>query len=165
MKTFKQILSEAKKKNKETQQNIEGGDMSKPYKTPDDIRDIMSRSAGDDSISSDWGINHTAQEQGIRRGAESVESEEELTPARQAELAQSQEILGNLEGSGINPNPNFTTARGGDGGHLYSNSDIADILNAKGITTLRGKQWTHQLVDLVAKQAKEKLANRLMDII
>ena len=42
MKTFKQILSEAKKK-EVPQENIEGGDMSKPYKIPADIRDIISK--------------------------------------------------------------------------------------------------------------------------
>jgi hypothetical protein len=153
MKSFKQILSEAKK-NKESQENIEGGDMSKPYKIPDDIRNLMTKYAADDST--EWSNRHSSEDQGIRRGAESIEQEEEeLTPARQAELAHSQEILKNTEGSGINMDPSFTTGR--SDGNLYSNNDIARILNARGVKTVRGKEWSHQLVDLVAQNALEKI--------
>lgn len=158
MKSFKQILSEAKKK-KESQENIEGGDISKPYRIPDDIRNLMTKYAADDST--EWSNRHTSEDQGIRRGAESIEpEEEELTPARQAELAQSQAILGNVAGSGINMDPSFTTGR--SDGNLYSNTDIAKILNAKGVKTARGKEWSHQLVDLVAQGALEKIRKGVM---
>lgn len=153
MKTFKQILSEAKKK-QEHQENIEGGDMSKPYKIPADIRDIMSKNAADDSA--EWSNRHTSEDQGIRRGADSIEhQEEELTPAREAEIEKSKQIQKSMEGSGINMDPEYSTGR--RDGNLYSNSDIAKIFNAKGETTSRGTPWSPQLVDLVAKSALEKI--------
>jgi hypothetical protein len=51
--------------------------------------------------------------------------------------------------------PSFTTGR--SDGNLYSNNDIARILNARGVKTVRGKEWSHQLVDLVAQNALEKI--------
>lgn len=158
MKSFKQILSEAKKK-QEHQENIEGGDMSKPYKTPDDIRNLMTKYAADDST--EWSNRHTSEDQGIRRGAESIEhEEEELTPARKAEIEKSRQIQKSIEGTGINLDPTYTTGR--SDGNLFSNSEIAKVFNARGETTSRGTPWSPQLVDLVAKGALEKIKKGVM---
>lgn len=158
MKTFKQILSEAKK-NKKSQENIEGGDMSKPYKIPDDIRNLMTKYAADDST--EWSNRHSSEDQGIRRGAESIEQgEEELTPARQAEIEQSKEIIKSVEGTGIKSDASYTTERGD--GNLYSNEEIARILNARGERTARGTPISKQVVDLIAKSALEKIKKGIM---
>jgi len=158
MKNFKQILSEAKKKT-EHKENIEGGDMSKPYKIPAEIRDLMTKYAADDST--EWSNRHTSEDQGIRRGAESIEhEEEELTPARKAEIERSRQIQRSLERTGINLDPAFTTGR--TDGNLFSNADIAKIFNAKGVKTARGKEWSPQLVDLVAQGALEKIKKGVM---
>jgi len=158
MKSFKQILSEAKK-NKESQENIEGGDMSKPYKIPDDIRNLMTKYAADDST--EWSNRHSSEDQGIRRGAESIEQEEEeLTPARQAEIEKSKEIIKSVEGTGIKSDASYTTERGD--GNLYSNEEIARILNARGERTSRGTPISKQVVDLIAKSALEKIKKGIM---
>lgn len=158
MKSFKQILSEAKK-NKESQENIEGGDMSKPYKIPDDIRNLMTKYAADDST--EWSNRHSSEDQGIRRGAESIDQgEEELTPARQAEIEKSNEIIKSVEGTGIKSDASYTTERGD--GNLYSNEEIARILNARGERTSRGTPISKQVVDLIAKSALEKIKKGIM---
>ena len=158
MKAFKQILSEAKK-NKKSQENIEGGDMSKPYKIPDDIRNLMTKYAADDST--EWSNRHSSEDQGIRRGAESIEQgEEELTPARQAEIEKSKEIIKSVEGTGIKSDASYTTERGD--GNLYSNEEIARILNARGERTSRGTPISKQVVDLIAKSALEKIKKGIM---
>lgn len=154
MKNFKQVLSEAKAKKKESQENIEGGDMSKPYRTPQDILDIMNRSAGDDSAF-DWSEKNTAEEQGRRRGAESIDpSIEDITPGMAAERERSSSIVSGIVGLPIRSSEE---TQGVSRDRQYSNQEIAAIMNARGIKTLRGKQWTHQLVDQVAQGALEHL--------
>jgi len=158
MKNFKQYIIEAKKKT-EHKENIEGGDMSKPYRIPAEIRDLMTKYAADDST--EWSNRHTSEDQGIRRGAESIEQEEEeLTPARQSELEKSRQIEKSIEGTGINLDPTYTTGR--SDGNLFSNSEIAKVFNARGETTSRGTPWSPQLVDLVAKGALEKIKKGVM---
>lgn len=158
MKSFKQIILEAKK-HQEYEQNIEGGDITKPYKTPADIAKLMRGYAAWDDTQ-EWGTKHTSEDQGTRRGAESIGKEEEaLTPERKAEIEKSAEILKSLEGSGINLNPE--NERGKEEGALYTSSEIARILNAKGETTSRGTPFTRQVVDLIAQGALEKLRKNI----
>jgi hypothetical protein len=158
MKNFKQILSEAKKKT-EHKENIEGGDMSKPYRIPAEIRDLMTKYAADDST--EWSNRHTSEDQGIRRGAESIEhEEEELTPARKAEIERSRQIQRSIEGTGVNLDPTYTTGR--SDGHLFSNDEIARIFNARGERTSRGTPFSKQVIDLIAKGALEKIKKGVM---
>ena len=154
MKNFKQVLTEAKAKKKESQENIEGGDITKPYRTPQDILDIMNRNTGDDSAF-DWSEHNTAEDQGRRRGAESVgPSTEDITPEMEAERARSDSILGGIKGKPIRSSEE---SHGVSRDRQYSNQEIAAILNARGIMTIRGKPWSHQLVDQVAQGALEHL--------
>ena len=155
MKNFKQVLTEAKAKKKESQENIEGGDITKPYRTPQDILDIMNRNTGDDSAY-DWSENNPADDQGRRRGAESVgPSTEDITPGMAAERARSSSILSGVQGLPIRSSEEAVGTS--VPGRQYSNQEIATIMNARGIKTLRGKNWTHQLVDQVAQKALEQL--------
>ena len=150
--SFKQYILENKAK-KSSKENIE-----EPYKTPDDIKDIMSRSAGDDSISTDWGEHHTSADQGERRGAESIDSvsseKEDVTSAMKAEREKSSDILSSSK-KVINTDPNKRSE------NVYSNEEIARILNSRGIKTERGKQFSKQLVDQIAQQALAKLKKQL----
>ena len=154
LKSFVQFISEAKKSNK-----VDAGDITQPYRTPPEIKDIMSRSGGDDSLSLDWSERHTAQSQGERRGAESIEIEpEDLSPAMAKERERSENIIKSVPHSML-PSTSGTTT------NLYSNQEIADILNKKGILTEpRNKPWTKQRVDQVAQKALEKIKSGLMNI-
>jgi hypothetical protein len=158
MKNFKQYIIEAKKKT-EHKENIEGGDMSKPYRIPAEIRDLMNRHDRDDTY--DWGNFHTIHDQGVLRGAESIEhEEEELTPARKAEIERSRQIQRSIEGTGVNLDPTYTTGR--SDGHLFSNDEIAKIFNARGERTSRGTPFSKQVIDLIAKGALEKIKKGVM---
>ncbi len=153
LKSFTQYIHEAKKSNK-----VDSGDITQPYSTPQEIKDIMSRSGGDDSITSDWGQHHTSQDQGERRGAESIETTTDITPGMAKEREESENILKSVPSSMLPSTPGNTP-------NIYSNQEIADILNKRGILTEpKNKPWTKQRVDQVAQQALEKIKSGLMNI-
>lgn len=150
---FKSLFSEGTKKNLEREPDKEN--IESDYKTPHDIKDIMSRFGGDDSLTSDYAERHTSHDMGVRRGAESVDdSNEDITPNMRAERERSREIIASA-------GQNVSITHGNVLGHQYSNQEIADILNAQGERSRTGKPLSKQDIDYLAKAALAKLKKHL----
>lgn len=166
MRLSKQYILEAKKKAEIDSEKINADalDITKPYKTPEHMRGVVSSYSGDDT--GEWNEMHTIEDQGIRRGAESIDVKpEEITPARQAEIDASSEIIGRSREHDISLPGEAGIKQSSE---VYSDTDIAKIMNKLGETnpearTLRGRAWNRQNVENTATSALSKLKAQLMN--
>jgi hypothetical protein len=143
-------------------ENERAGDISVPYKTPRDVLDIMSMSAGDDTI------DHSDVNPINMKG----EEEEDITPAMRAERERSAQILAGVKAAqDMSTNPRGALRLGAVGGQRqsdvdnrqYSDSEIAQILHKKGIGTKSGNPLKEVEINRIAKEALEKLKKALMN--
>lgn len=154
MKKFTQYIAEEKAKKKaQPKVNATGENIEKPYETPPEIRDVQSRWAGDDSITTDWGDHMTAATMAANRGAQSMISreEEDVTPGMASERERSSNIMSSIPANvhskeihKLNPT-----------GRQYTDQEIARIMTAQGHPmTKQGAAW-------IASEALAKLKARL----
>jgi hypothetical protein len=143
-------------------ENERAGDISVPYKTPRDILDIMSRSAGDDTI------DHSDVNPINMKGVE----EEDITPAMRAERERSAQILAGVKAAqDMSTKPTgalrlgavLGQSKGDIENRQYSDDEIAQIIHKKGISTKSGEPLHRVEVNRIAKEALEKVKKELMN--
>lgn len=154
MKTFKAFVLEAKVP--KSIENIDGGDMTREYKTPKAIAKVMGYWSGD--ASGDNTDIDPIEDVIKRTGAQQINperEEEDITPNMKAEREYSSAVMGTLESDVENErkHPNAWA---------HSNKQIADIFNKRGYRTERGTRYDMKTVDFHARAAMVKL-KKLLD--